>query len=64
MQERMSEPEERTDPGSLAALDGARRTAMVGADYLFAILLALLLYLLIHMIDASVHWRGAHSWHH
>ena len=41
-----------------------RRTIMVGADYLFAMLLAGALYLLIHMIDSSVHWTGGHSWRH
>jgi len=37
---------------------------MVSADYLFAILLAVALYLLIHMIDDVTHWRGGHSWRH
>jgi len=37
---------------------------MVGSDYLFAMLLSVALYLLIHMIDASVHWRGGSSWRH
>jgi hypothetical protein len=39
------------------------RTIMVSADSLFAILLAVALYLLIHGIDASIHW-GGHSWRH
>lgn len=33
---------------------------MVGVDDLFAISLTVLLYLLVHMIDRSVHWTGGH----
>ena len=60
LQERMSGRGERFSEAS-AALDGARRTIMVSADYLFALLLAVALYLLIHMIDGSIHWRGGHT---
>lgn len=42
------------------ATDGTWRMAMVGADDLLGISLAVLLYLLVHMIDRSAHWTRGH----
>jgi hypothetical protein len=33
---------------------------MVSRDYIFAVLLVGVLYLMVHMI----HWTGGHSWRH
>ena len=66
--------ERRTDSGSVLSerkkfrpirrRPGPGRTTMVSGDYLFVILLSTGLYMLIHMIDASICWRTGHSWRH